>query len=249
MLPPGWTPLGSSTVDYLYSFVVGGPGRARTNRLHVAYSDASMIARARDLDDVLRQLEVDLQLCVAEESRLRLFVHAGVVGWNGEAILIPGRSRSGKSTLVASLVQAGATYYSDEYALLDGQGRVHAYPVPPAIGKRVDGSPQSRVPLDSLAGRIGSRPLPVGRVLVTSYRPGARWRPRRLGPSRAMLELLRHTVRARRAPGRAMDILSSVVSRGEVWRGVRGEACEVAARLLAGSNRPGPLRPRRGTGG
>ena len=43
-----------------------------------------------------------------------------IVTWGrGRAIVIPGRTFSGKSTLVAELVRAGATYYSDEYAVED----------------------------------------------------------------------------------------------------------------------------------
>jgi hypothetical protein len=35
-------------------------------------------------------------------------------------------SYSGKTTLVSELIRAGATYYSDEYAVIDERGRVHA---------------------------------------------------------------------------------------------------------------------------
>ena len=67
-----------------------------------------------NLDEVIRALQTDLQLFVATEALSRLFVHAGVVGWRGRAILVPGTSFSGKTTLVAAMVQAGASYYSDE---------------------------------------------------------------------------------------------------------------------------------------
>ena len=78
-----------------------------------------------NLDLILDTLESDLQLHVAEQARRRLFVHAGVVGWKGRAIVIPGRSFTGKTTLVAELVRAGASYYSDEYALIDSRGKIH----------------------------------------------------------------------------------------------------------------------------
>ena len=41
--------------------------------------------------------------------------------------MVPGRSLSGKSTLVLSFVERGADYYSDEYAVFDSEGRVHPY--------------------------------------------------------------------------------------------------------------------------
>src|SRR4051795_2847365 len=46
---------------------------------------------------------VTLETCVRipDRSPRRVFIHAGVVGWNGGAILIPGASFSGKTRLVA----------------------------------------------------------------------------------------------------------------------------------------------------
>ena len=48
------------------------------------------------------------QLAVATLAKELVFVHAGVVGWRNRAIVIPGRSLSGKSTLVLALVVAVA---------------------------------------------------------------------------------------------------------------------------------------------
>jgi uridine kinase len=39
-------------------------------------------------------------------------------------IAIPGRSFSGKTSLVTALVRAGAVYYSDEFAVIDRDGLV-----------------------------------------------------------------------------------------------------------------------------
>ena len=91
---------------------------------------------------VLDAFESHVQLTVAEYAPRRIFVHAGVVGWKDRAILIPGLSHSGKTTLVDQLIRAGATYYSDEYAVLDARGRVHPYPR--ALGMRLPGSDQQR---------------------------------------------------------------------------------------------------------
>jgi hypothetical protein len=66
---------------------------------------------------ILDAFENHLQLWVAEGAPRHAFVHAGVVGWRGRAMVIPRSSHSGKSTLAAALIRAGATYYSDEYAV------------------------------------------------------------------------------------------------------------------------------------
>jgi len=130
-LPPAWRPAASPRVDILYSVVVGGAGsRPGVRRFNLLYANALRVARSLDLGEVFDAFEANVHLHIAEAAPRRRFVHAGVVGWRGEAILIPGRSHSGKSTLVAASVAAGATYYSDEYAVLDEQGRDHPFPKP-----------------------------------------------------------------------------------------------------------------------
>jgi hypothetical protein len=104
-------------------------------------------------------------------------------------------SFAGKTTLVQAWLEAGATYYSDEFAVLDRAGRVHPFARPLAIR---DGSTAlTRVPAAELGAETGTTPLPIGLVLVTSYRVGTRWRPRRLTAAPTLLALMRHTVAAR----------------------------------------------------
>jgi hypothetical protein len=130
-LPYGWEPHSSGSVDRLYSIRLGGKGpSANLDQFNELYGDHIRLARSVHVDQVFEAFESDLRLFVAELARRRVFVHAGVVGWSGKAIVLPGRSYSGKSSLVAELVRAGATYYSDEYAVFDARGRVHPFPKP-----------------------------------------------------------------------------------------------------------------------
>jgi hypothetical protein len=55
-----------------------------------------------------------------ERHRFVLSVHAGVVAVGEQCVLLPAIAGSGKTTLTAALVKAGATYFSDEMALLGG---------------------------------------------------------------------------------------------------------------------------------
>ena len=230
VLPPGWKPSPSPVVDLLYSLVVGGEGaRPGVRRYHLAYVDSAQVARTLHLEQALKRLGSALKSHVGGHARRRIFVHAGVVGWRGRAIVIPGRSFSGKSRLVAALVRAGASYYSDEFAVLDTRGRVHPYPVP----LRVRGPEgQHTHTTESVGGRTGRRPLPVGLVVVSRYVPRRRWRPRMLTRGRAVLELLSHTLPARYAPERALEVLSRVVERAPVLKGARGEADETVRDVL-----------------
>jgi hypothetical protein len=231
-LPSGWQNSSTPLVDRVYSILVGGTGaRANVRRFSLLYGDHLRIARSTNLDDVFERFESDLRLFVAELARHRVFVHAGVVGWKGKAIVIPGRSYSGKSTLVAALVRAGATYYSDEYAVFDAKGLVHPFSKPLEI--RVEGEfAQSRVTVGELGGKSGTKPLPVGLVLMTSYKRGAKWRPRKLSPGKGVLEMLFNTVSARRSPEKALSALQHVTRKAEVLKGVRGDTSAVVDALL-----------------
>ena len=83
-----------------------------------------------------------------------------------------------------------------------------------------------------LGARAGSRPLPVGLVVVTEYVPGAHWEPETLSPGRGLLELVPHTLSAIRAPEPAFAALQNVVARAAVFKGPRGEAPEAVAAIL-----------------
>jgi hypothetical protein len=230
LLPGEWENADLPVVDRLYSILVGG-ARANVRRFSLLYGDHLRLARDLDLDSVLEAFDSDLRLFVAEFAKRRVFVHAGVVGWKGKAIVIPGRSFTGKSTLVAEFIRAGATYYSDEYAVFDSRGRVH--PFSKSLELRQNGNQtQSKIDISKFGGRSGTKPLSVGMVLMTQFKDGARWRPRKLTPGRGVLQLLFNTVSARRNPQKALETLERVAAQAEVLKGVRGHATEVVPAML-----------------
>jgi len=240
-LPPGWKPAASPVVDYLCSLWVGGSARPGLRHFHLLHGNAALVARTLVLEDVCDVLESLLHFSVALAARRRLFVHAGVVGWHGRAIVIPGRSMSGKTTVVEALVRAGATYYSDEYAVFDRHGRVHPYPKPLSIREK-PGAPPRKCPVEELGGRTGARPLPVGLIAVAAYSPGAKWRPRVLSPGQAVVALLDNTILARIRPDIALPTLQRAALGATTLRGKRGEVQEVAEALLHGlEEQPRPL--------
>ncbi len=237
-LPPGWKPSASPVVDRLFSVWVDlrEEGARRPSRL---YAGRSRRARTRHLEELLATLESEIRQSVAAEAPGRVFVHAGVVGWRGRAIVVPGRSRSGKTTLVAELVKAGAEYYSDEFAVLDPEGRVHPFPKPLSVrGERGCDLHARRQSAEELGGVCGREPLAVGLVVLTSYRPGASWSPRHPSAGQAVLEMLAHTVPARLRPQDSLASLGRVVEAAAVLEGERGEAQELAGRLLAWMEAP-----------
>jgi hypothetical protein len=186
---------------------------------------------ARDLAAALDLLESRVTLHVAEMAGDRVFLHAGVVGWQGQALVLPGRSYVGKTTLVRELMRLGAMYYSDEFAVLDTDGLV--YPFAKPLGIRVEWARQEMQTAESLGGLTGTEPLPVGLVILCKYWPGARWKPERLSPGQGLLQLVTHAIPARRKPAVVMDVLERVVEHAPVLTGTRGAARRVAARILS----------------
>lgn len=230
-LPPGWAAAPSPVVDSLFSVAVV-ESRSRTNKEphFFLYQGSCRVGHTRKADEVLQILESGLHGQVAAQAREHLFVHAGAVAWNGEAIVIPGRSFSGKSSLVAALVRAGATYLSDEYAVVDVAGYVHPYAKRLSL-RGEDGRPRGRYCVEALGGQVATEPMPVGLVLAAQYEAGARWRPRPLSPARAMLALLDNTVQVRSQPEAALGTLHTVAMAAEAFKGKRGEADQVASWL------------------
>jgi peroxiredoxin len=231
--PFGWRAGEQPLVDRLYSLrVAPDQPDAAIRRFHQLHFDAQRLFRSRDLDEVLDALEWDLRTYTAEWAHRRIFVHAGVVGWRGKAIVIPGRSYSGKSRLVQELVRAGATYYSDEYAVFDVRGRVHPYAKPISIRENGLYAKQTHYPVETLGGRAGVSPLPIGLIVSTRYQSGGSWQARLLTPGQGALELLSNTVAVRRQPEKTLSVLRDAARSAAVIKGRRGEARSVVQSLL-----------------
>ncbi|HZZ38462.1 MAG TPA: hypothetical protein VFE06_04965 [Acidobacteriaceae bacterium] len=194
-------------------------------------ADNRLLSDAEPLDFSLQQLSSRLTIHVAEFAPDYVFLHAGVVAWQDRALLLPGFSHAGKSTLVAELVRAGATYYSDEFALLDPEGYVH--PFTRTLQMRKPGcSEQTPLPLAQLNGRPGINPLPVALIVFTEFAEGALWHPEALPAGRAALEMLLHAVPVQRTPARVLTTLTATVRNATAWRSKRSEAPATARTLL-----------------
>jgi hypothetical protein len=157
-------------------------------------------------------------------------VHAGVVAHAGIAILLPGSSRCGKSTLVAELVRRGAVYFSDEYALVDAGGWVHAYPR--ALMLR-DGSPGQRPFLPSeLGAKVAEAPLRAGLILALRYAGQEACNLENMSHGEALLLLLRNTPQVLEESPQILSHLRQALAGAVCYSGVRGDAGAAADRIL-----------------
>jgi hypothetical protein len=214
-----------ASVAYVVTALVP-PGLTEASEFLITCDEVAVFATAVD-EEVFWWLRWDIDQAVARRSAQLLFVHAGVVGWRGVGIVVPGRASIGKSTLVAELVRRGAVYYSDVFAVLDEAGRVHPYRG--MIGMLVEGHPRN-LRLVREDGATG--PLPIGLIVAGAYTPGVLWRPTVVRGPHAALSLVENAVPAREDAPRLPRIAAEVTADAVALRGPRSEATEVAALLL-----------------
>lgn len=231
-LPPGWTLSASEEVNVLFSLTGGGPARRGVRRYQILYEGSSVVLRALDREALADALDSALHVALAERAREWVFVHAGVVGWRGRAIVMPGKTFSGKTSLVAALLRAGAVFYSDDRALIDAQGRVHPYPKPLSI-RETPTARQVQFAPASFGAETGAEPLSMGLIAFTKYREGASWTPRGLPAGQTILALLEHTSALRTRPRTALKALQRAIAGAVAYCGPRGDATETAERMLA----------------
>lgn len=225
-LPPEWSGQSGGVSPISLSVVRLGKDEYEITR-------DGQIVGAWPLEQAIRTFEVSLRHHIAGSAPQHIFVHAGTVACNGRAIVIPGPSFSGKTTLVTALLEAGAVYYSDEYAVFDADGLVHPYPKPISI--RTGNPDLRRVNHDagSLGGSIGTEPVPVGLVVCTQYSTSAAWDPQTLTPGQATLELLTCSYQGEERAGEALSTLGRAMVGAAALQGPRGDTSTVVPDLLA----------------
>jgi hypothetical protein len=127
------------------------------------YAGGQVLLRAPDRERAVLALQhwIDGEV-VAGAGRLTP-VHAGVVAWRHRAVVLPGPSGTGKTSLVRSLLERGAVYYSDELAFLEADGRVRPYPRHLMV-RGHDGLARA-VAARTLGATVGSEALPISLIL------------------------------------------------------------------------------------
>lgn len=199
------------------------------NQFHLIIGDARVASSASVAGLVTPLMRVIDDTLIERLTRFYA-IHAGAVCWDGKALLLPGSSRAGKSSLVAELLRRGATYFSDEYALLDPQGRLHPYPRPLLLR---DGSSEQFPALpEEFNAPVGTEPAPVGWILWLQYQPASPWSVARVPQSEALLALLRNTPHVLAQSPEMMPFLQRAVAGAHCYFGHRGEVGHAADQIL-----------------
>jgi hypothetical protein len=220
VLPPGWRPGEPDAVEARVEL--------RGNQVLV---DGELFRWTR-ADAAIDVIEAAVRSRVAVLAPEHVFVHAGVVAHGGGALVLPGPSLAGKTTLVSALVADGAAYLSDEFAVLDTEGAVHPYPKPLSLRVNPDSLAQWNAPVERFGGVTADRAFRAAVIAVTRYERGAQWRPVRRSPADGAMALLSNAVPARERPAETLAAVRRASADAIVLEGSRGDALETSRILL-----------------
>ena len=135
-------------------------------------------------------------------------IRAVVATWRGRAIVLPGGSETGQRALGLELARAGATLYSNEFAILDPEGYVHPYRA-----------------IESPAGGAAR----VAVVALLTFSPGRGWHVDEAGSGAAALALVNHAISVCDEP--FFKAVNRVVGGAICLQGHRGPTRPVALAL------------------
>lgn len=188
-----------------------------------------LAATSLEQDAAVHAVQSDAKFWIAATAIDVTFVHAGVVGLGDGAILVPGASRAGKTSLVMALLERGASYFSDDFAIIDDDGRVWPFPLPLNVRS---GASRSSVPAPSMSAHVADAAAPVAGVLTTTYRADSIFRPIATSRGMAALRLAQNAPAIQLQPARTLVRIRAAVAGTRAFEGDRGDAGTVANWLL-----------------
>jgi hypothetical protein len=218
-------PVGRSSTKAVYRFVTDAHGVVQFDLDGVSSGPARLDAGFyRFLNSVIRAH-------VGSLAKSWVFIHAGVVSWKGKAIILPGRSHRGKTTLVSEMIRNGAGYMSDEYAILDGNGMVH--PFERDLGVRPSAT-EPAVPVDpgEFGGSRATDPVEAGMVVFTGFVEKAEWRPVPVTLGNGILEAVPEVIPFSFNTEFVLKVLNTTFNRAIIVKSDRGEARFTAPKIL-----------------
>ncbi|MEM9202862.1 MAG: PqqD family peptide modification chaperone [Actinomycetota bacterium] len=181
----------------------------------------------------------------------RLVLHAGAVTSGAGAVLLPGASNRGKSTLTTALVRSGFGYLTDEAAAVDADRVVHPFAKAIALDPGSfplfgDLAPTPTNPVEVAMARrewhvppadIGAvdGPTPVRAVVCPAWRAGVSTRLARVPGAEALHMLLGDAFDFDRGGAPVFDILTDLVRSVPVYRlrySELSDAVRVVGRVL-----------------
>jgi hypothetical protein len=176
-----WLTVVEGSADARHTIVTGpahAPRRARQivenapddeppRRIHVSHSAHEIVVDAGEFDwqvmQVMRSIRHLLRWLAFDESHL--FLHGGMVAFDGDGVAFVGAKRSGKTSLVMTALACGAEFVvNDDLTLVANDGEVTGYGWPRTVAVRRDS-------VLALSGRFPG----FARSFRTLRHPANRW--------------------------------------------------------------------------
>ncbi|MDB4049218.1 hypothetical protein N9485_03305 [Luminiphilus sp.] len=177
-------------------------------------------------------------------------LHAAAVSINGNAIVMPAVSGSGKSSLTMWLVANGFDYITDEMVLIDKDHRVDGISRPIHIKSHgwkavqhllkhehehdiYDGTQVNVVPISSINGNVSSENThQAGILLFPRFESGASTTLTRISPAQAGLALIKNHINARNMPHHGFSNLMQFARTSQSYSLIFGD-CQSLSHSLA----------------
>lgn len=203
--------------------------------------DGTSLGSPVRIDDLFVALTTDLNACAIASRPSRLILHSGAVSIRGRAILLPGISGAGKTTLTAALLSVGCDYLTDEAASVDLDTlMVEPYAKPLSLDRSscnaldIDASEwtgRGVVP-PSFFHRLNPPTAAKAAVIVfPRFEPGVRSSMKPLTRAEALVELANNSFNFVHHGSEWLDGMARLVRSCTCWRFITGDVRD-AARIL-----------------
>ena len=148
-----------------------------------------------------------------------LVFHAACIGWGDRAVLVPGGSGMGKTTLTGWLLRRGALFVSDEIVHVDTEGRASSFPRALVFkgANRTSTSP-AFVRAHVLGAATAAGPLTIAAILCVERRDRCAFALEPLSRGEAALRLMSALVNAENLEGNALRAVADLSRRVSAFR-------------------------------
>lgn len=228
LLPTGFREIDYKEAEHIFSICWSDKPRKK----HLFFKNESEIYSQPYKESKFDILESHIRMTVAEFADEFVFLHAGAVRYKDKAIIIPARSFSGKTTLVAELAKRGLEYYSDEYAVIDRDGFLHPFPKQLSMRGIISDYEQVDMDVEEFGGTKGEKPIIIGLILVSKYKKRSKFQPQIMSSGEGIIESIANSVSIRQNPEFVLKVLGIVVNQAKVIKTNRSEAKQFADKFL-----------------
>lgn len=194
------------------------------NAAIVVLRDDHVELRASSMGEYLFLFEKDMTIELQKMFKHLYFMHAAVLSYRDEAIIIAAPSGTGKSTTAWALLHHGCRYLSDELAPIDMNAmRVSAYPralglkgVPPIYplpDNYIATEQTLHLPVDSMPTDYLNGTLPIAAMFILEFHPelGAAV-IERVSSSSAAMHIYANTLNALAHPDKGLEGAVSIAT-------------------------------------